>query len=216
MADYNFHAVNQIGCKWSVKTGNKLVLAERKPCVVHFRERPEKAVLIEVSGSGFVKVDSETFQALVTKDITQASLFRVHSDPFGAAIDGKSFELLNFPTRRWLRHSSFMLRADPAGVGTSFPLDATFFDRRPKKIPVQPVKATVPAPSPVAAPSVRMTPKTPKNEDEQRPSLASTGTPAKPARKRPAPPPEPQVDEDGYLLFKSKIAKLQNSVDNWV
>ena len=201
---YNIHTVNEIGCKWSMKkTG--MALAERKPCVVHFRERPEKAVVVEVDGNMFVKIDADTYQARVTGDISDASQFRVHSDPFEACAEGLSFELLNFPTRRWLRHSSFLLRADEKDVGLSFRLDATFIVRPVKTRPAPPTA------SPVRAP--RATPRKADEEDEnKRPRMPSTGTPAKPQRKRPAPPPP----DDEFSEFKQKLARLQNNIDNWL
>ena len=214
MSGYNILTVNEIGCKWSLKK-NTVALSERKPSAIHFRERAQRSVVIEVDGNSFIRIDDSSFIATTTAEASDASLFRVHSDPFDIAAEGLSFELLNFRTLRWLRHCSFLLRADEKGTGASFALDATFI--------VQPVKAKTQSPKSKAAAIVR-TPGSPvrpmpspvssetprKGEENVRPKPSSTGTPARPlSRKRPAEP-------DEFSEFKQKLAKLQNSLDNWL
>ena len=208
MSGYNIHTVNEIGCKWSLKGHGKILgISERKPALVHFTERSDKTVIIKIEKNFYVTVDPATFEAKTTSDISQASVFRIHHDPFESSNDTEtvSFELLNSAPRRWLRHFSFGLRADETGVGASFLLDATFVPVRVKEAPS--TASSTPRPPKLG----RATPKK-IEESEHRPRL-STGTPARPQRKRPPPPDEELNDE--FSEFKLKIAKLQN-LDNWL
>ena len=185
---YKITTVNELGCKWSVtkkKTDKQyLSLSFRKPNIFHFREKSDKKVVIEVDTLGFIKIDDDSGQAEILRDITNASLFRVHRDPFDTASDESiGFELIERQEsegkRKWLRHSNFMLRVDEEGVGRSFALDASFN--------VSEIK-------------------TASSEDP-------TGTPSRPtSRKRPSP--GSTADETEFSDFKRRLAQIQVSLNN--